>query len=123
MLAEMMLNSEDEGDHSAALALFERAALQGHASAMFALGALHNGGYSVPENRALAQHWFHKAAEGGHPHAQLMVARYLTNGLAGVTDPAAAQQWLEAAYAAGVTEAELGEMHPNTNASLSVELA
>jgi TPR repeat protein len=73
---------------------------------MFALGALHDGGYDIPANRPLAQHWFLKAAGAGHPQAQLMLGRYLMHGLAGTTDPAAARRWIEAARASGVAEDE-----------------
>ena len=85
---------------------------------MIALGALHDGGYDIPENRPLAQHWFLKAAEAGHPQAQLMLGRYLMHGLAGTTDPAAARRWFEAARASGVAEEEFEGLHQDPSAAV-----
>jgi TPR repeat protein len=107
MLGEMMVNGRGGSrDDDAALALFNKAARQGHAGAMFALGVLADGSREVA-NRAAAQDWFRQAAEQGHSYAALMLGRYLARGLAGITDLVEARRWLEAARAAGVTEAEL----------------
>jgi hypothetical protein len=107
MLGEMITNGRGgPRDHAAARELFAKAAAQGHAGAMFALGALADG-HRDGADRAAAQDWFRQAAERGHPYAQLMLGRYLAHGLAGATDVVAARQWLEAAQAAGVTQAEL----------------
>ena len=107
MLGEIMVNGRG-GPHDcdAARALFEKAARQGHAGAMFALGVLADGRREVAA-RTAAQDWFRRAAEHGHPYAALMLGRYLARGLAGTTDLVEARRWLEAARAAGVTEAEL----------------
>jgi TPR repeat protein len=103
----MMVNGRGGSrDDDAALALFNKAARQGHAGAMFALGVLADGSREVA-NRAAAQDWFRQAAEQGHSYAALMLGRYLARGLAGTTDLVEARRWLEAARAAGVTEAEL----------------
>ena len=73
---------------------------------MFALGALHAGGYSIPTDRKIAQRWFRAAAELGHGHAQMMLGRYLSGGLTGEPDREEARLWLERAVAQGVPEAE-----------------
>ena len=107
MLGELMLNARGgPRDQGAAGDLFAKAAAQGHAGAMFALGVLADGnGHGA--DRTSAQQWFRQAAERGHPYAQLMLARYLAHGLAGSTDLKEAQRLLKAAQAAGVTQARL----------------
>jgi TPR repeat protein len=104
-LAEMLLNGRG-GPPSTAAAQDEKAASNGHAGAMYALGALHAGGHGLPTNRQIAQHWFRAAAELGHGHAQMMLGRYLTSGAAGDPNLQEAQLWLERAVAQGIAEAE-----------------
>jgi TPR repeat protein len=107
MLGELILNARGgPRDQVAAADLFAKAAAQGHAGAMFALGALADRNRDGAD-RACAAQWFRQAAERGHPYAQLMLARYLAHGLAGSTDLQEAQRLLEAAQAAGVTQARL----------------
>ena len=107
MLGEMMVNGRGgPRDDDAALALFDKAARQGHAGAMFALGVLADGRRDVA-GRTAAQDWFRQAAERDHPYAALMLGRYLARGLAGTTNLVESRRWLEAARAAGVTGAEL----------------
>ena len=123
-LAEMMVNGRGgPRDHTAALALFAKAAEQGHVGGMFALGAMHGGGHDVVQNRPLAEHWFRRAAERGHPHAQLMLGRYLARGLAGTLDPAEARRWLERAQAQGLAEAgsDLARLHAPPPAPATAE--
>ena len=107
-LAEMMLNGRGGSPAPAlALDLFKRAAAKNHSGAMFALGAIYNGGHNLPTDRRAAQHWFRAAAEAGHGQAQMMLGRYLTRGLAGDIDLVEGRQWLERAVEQGITEAEL----------------
>ena len=94
-------------DHHKALELFEKAARQDQAGAMFALGALYHGGHDITPDPDLAQHWFREAAERGHPRAQLMIGRYFSRGTAGRTDLAEARRWFKEAESQGVTEAVL----------------
>lgn len=106
MLAEMLLNGRGGSrDRAAARDSFAKAAAQGHAGAMFALGVLADGDRNGAD-RAAAQDWFRQAAEGGHPYGQLMLGRYLARGLAGSTDPLEAGRWLARAQAAGLAEAQ-----------------
>jgi TPR repeat protein len=105
MLGEMMLNARGgPPDQATAHDLFAKAAAQGHAGAMFALGVLADGDRGAGD-RVCAQDWFRQAADRGHPYGQLMLGRYLAHGLAGTTDAVEAQQLLKAAHAAGVTQA------------------
>src|SRR5207302_2794346 len=106
-LAEMMVNGRGGGfDPAAALLLFEKAAAKGHSGAMFALGALHCGGYDLPVDQKVAQRWFRAAAERGHGQAQLMLGRYLVGGVAGEWNPGEGRLWLERAAAQGIGDAE-----------------
>src|SRR5262249_20547565 len=108
MLGEMMLNARGgRRGEGAAGDLFAKAAAQGHAGAMFALGVLADGN-GQGADRASAQQWFQQAAERGHPYAQLMLAQYLAHGLAGSTDLHEAQRLLKAAQAAGGRQARVG---------------
>jgi TPR repeat protein len=103
----MMLNARGgPRDPVVARELFAKAAVQGHAGAMFALGVLAAGNPDGAD-RASAQGWFRQAAKRGHPYAQLMLGRYLAHGLAGAADLAEAQRLLMAAQTAGVTQARL----------------
>jgi len=58
-------------DRATAVALFEKAG-KGHVGAMFALGALNDGG--DPAKRAFSQRWLRAAAERGHGKAQELLA-------------------------------------------------
>ena len=103
----MMVNGRGgPADPRAAIALFEKAAAQGHSGAMFALGAMHSGGHNLPIDRVAAQRWFRAAAELGHGHAQWMLARYLASGAAAKPNPVEARHWLERAIEQGLPEAE-----------------
>ena len=77
-LGEMMLTGTGgASDPPGALALFEKAAANGHPSAMFANGVVYSGVYGVPVDHDAAQHWFRAAAEHGHSTAQMMLERYV----------------------------------------------
>ena len=72
-LAEMMVTGRGGvPDRAAAVALFEKAAGKGHVGAMFALGALNDGGDAA--NRAFSLRWLRAAAERGHGRAQQLLA-------------------------------------------------
>jgi TPR repeat protein len=76
-LAEMMVNGRGgPRDSFTAIALFQKAAREGHVGAMFALGVLYSGGHDIPANRSVAQHWFQAAAERGNSCAQVILSRY-----------------------------------------------
>jgi len=77
-LGEMMLTGAGGAcDPAGALALFEKAAADGHPAAMFANGVIYSGVYGVLADHDAAQHWFRAAAEHGHPAAQMMLERYV----------------------------------------------
>jgi len=90
-------------DRATAVALFERAAGKGHVGAMFALGALDDGGDAA--NRAFSLRWLRAAAERGHGRAQQLLGRYLAQGLSGERDPDEARLWVAKAAAQGIAEA------------------
>ena len=120
MLADMLLSGRGgPKDHLAALALFEKAAGQGHVGAMFAVGAMYGGGHDVPWDRVAAQRWFRAAAERGHPYAQMMLGRYLARKLAGEQDIEEARRWTERAVAQGMQEAkaDLAALPPTAGAA------
>jgi TPR repeat protein len=66
---------------------------------MFALGALHSGGYNLPAKPDIALRWFRAAAELGHGHAQMMLGSYLSGGLTGEPNREEARLSLERAVA------------------------
>ena len=77
-LGEMMLTGAGGAyDPPGALALFEKAAANGHPAAMFASGVIYSGVYGILANHDAALHWFRAAAEHGHPAAQIMLERYV----------------------------------------------
>ena len=103
-LAEMMVTGRGGvPDRATAVALFERAAGKGHVGAMFALGALNDGGDAA--NRAFSLRWLRAAAERGHGRAQQLLGRYLAQGLSGERDPDEARLWVAKAAAQGIAEA------------------
>ena len=72
-LAEMMVTGRGGiPDRATGVALFEKAAGKGHVGAMFALGALNDGGDAV--KRAFSQRWLREAAKRGHGKAQELLA-------------------------------------------------
>jgi TPR repeat protein len=87
-LGEMMLTGTGGAcDPPGALALFEKAAANGHLAAMFATSVVYGGVHGVPANHGAAQHWFRAAAEHGHPAAQMMLERHVTANAADQADP------------------------------------
>ena len=87
-LGEMMLTGTGGAcDPPGALALFEKAAANGHLAAMFATGVVYGGVHGVPANHGAAQHWFRAAAEHGHPAAQMMLECHVTANAADQADP------------------------------------
>jgi TPR repeat protein len=85
--------------------MLETAAAKNNSGAMFALGALNNGGYGLPMDLAIAQKWFRAAAALGHGQAQLMVGRYLAS-IGRVGDREEARDWLQQAASQGVPDAQ-----------------
>jgi TPR repeat protein len=72
------------------VALLEKAAGQGHAYAMHALGSIHN----VRDEHEQAVRWYTKAAEAGLPRAMFELGNMLNQGLGvAAPDPPAAAVW------------------------------
>jgi uncharacterized protein len=77
-LGEMMLTGDGgTWDPPGALALFEKAAANGHPAAMFANGVIYSGVYGVLADHDAARHWFRAAAEHGHPAAEITLECYV----------------------------------------------
>ena len=92
-------------DDEAARDLFERAAAQGSAEAMFALGALYGGGHEIETDRAQSLAWYRRAAQLKHPRAALMLGKYLRAGIATERNFEDARKWFLVAADAGLPEA------------------
>jgi len=61
-------------DFAAAVAWFEKAALQGNAAAQRSLGYCYDNGHGVEQNYEKAVYWYIKGAEGGDIDAQQNLA-------------------------------------------------
>jgi TPR repeat protein len=86
-------------------ALLEKAAGQGHAYAMLALGFIHRKG-KEHEQHERAVEWFTKGAEAGLPGAMFMLALSLeVGGEVAAPDCPAAVDWYRRAAVAGDSEA------------------
>jgi len=80
-------------------ALLEKAAGQGHAYAMDALGSIHR----VRKEHGQAVEWYMKGAEAGLPLSMFKLAEGLDTGeMVAVPDYAAAVYWYRRAAAAGL---------------------
>jgi TPR repeat protein len=87
-------------DDKAALQWYRRAADQGHADSMYALGTHHG------ERRqfSVAAEWFRKATAAGHAGAMAQLGVLHADGNGVPTDPAIAAQWYQRAVDAGSTD-------------------
>jgi TPR repeat protein len=115
VLGEMMLTGTGGAcDPPGALALFEKAAANGHLAAMFATGVVYGGVHGVPANHGAAQHWFRAAAEHGHPAAQMMLERHVAANAADQADPDDVRHRTGEAPAEGPNEAGKDVAAPST---------
>jgi TPR repeat protein len=87
-------------DRGLALALYRKAAAQGHAKSMNMVGRFIEEGWEMPANPAAAVGWYRRAALGGDFLAQYNLASVLAlNG-----DVAEAEAWLRRAIEGAATE-------------------
>jgi uncharacterized protein len=115
VLGEMMLTGTGGArDPPGALALFEKAAANGHQAAMFATGVVYGGVHGVPANHGAAQHWLRAAAEHGHPAAQMMLERHVAANAADQADPDDVRHRTGEAPAEGPNEAGEDVAAPST---------
>jgi len=114
-LGEMMLTGTGGAcDPPGALALFEKAAANGHLAAMFATGVVYGGVHGVPANHGAAQHWLRAAAEHGHPAARMMLERQVTANAADRADPNDVRHRPDEPPAEGQIEARQDVAAPST---------
>ena len=100
-------------DYPVARQQFKLAALNGHSSARFYLGEIHEGGVGVPIDYKKAFTWYRQAAEQEHPVAQLRLARLYQTGRAGSRDAIAAFKWCRQSAENGypLAQYEVGRMY------------
>ena len=92
---------------------FRKAAAKGHAAAEFQMGQLHDFGFGVAQNDAIALDWYRKAAERGHPAAQRTVGEFYKAGRVVAADPVEAVRWFRRAADGDDLRAQylLGQMY------------
>ncbi len=100
-------------DYDGARAAWLPHAEQGDATARFYLGVLHEHGYGVPLDPALAVSWYARSAEQGNPHAQYNLGLMYYAGRGVTADAAVAAEWFRRAAAQGEADAQfnLGILH------------
>ncbi len=96
-----------DGNHEAAIAVWEPLANDGHLKAQYALGSLYAEGDGVPVDMEKAYRWWFRAAEGGDTRAQFNIAGLLKEGLGTEQDEELAFEWMEHAARAGNVDAQL----------------
>lgn len=80
LAAAAMLPGYGLCDEEQKVALYQKAAAQGHAVAQFSLGAMYDNGEGVPKDDAQAVAWYRKAAEQGYANAQYNLGLMYDNG-------------------------------------------
>lgn len=100
------LEALERGRAEQAAQRLERAAEQGHASAMFRLGALHEEGRGVEHAPERAVAWYRRAAEAGDERAWLNLAHMYAKGDGVPEDESQAAHWYERAARAGNAHAQ-----------------
>jgi TPR repeat protein len=88
-------------DAGMAIALYEKAAAQGHAEARFRLGNAYLHGLIAPQNLEQAFHYLHSAARDGHRFAAWQLGEMYLQGKGVPQDHAKALHWLEDAAERG----------------------
>ena len=88
-------------DDAQAVALYRKAADQGHADAQFNLGYAYAYGQGVPQDYAQAVAWYRKAADQGNAHAQNNLGHAYRNGQGVPQDYGEAVAWYRKAAEQG----------------------
>lgn len=78
-LERQALQAYDQGDSTAAAALWRQAALAGGRDAMTAYAGLLEQGDGVGADPTLARQWYVRAAQKGEPHAMVLLAHARLN--------------------------------------------
>ena len=95
----------DDGDHAAALAIWQPLAEAGDADAQNALGDIYLYGRGVPRDAAAAIGWYEQAAAQGHADAQNHLGVIYANGFGVEVDRVTAFMWWKLAAARGHEDA------------------
>ena len=106
-------SAEAAGDHSAALANYQRAADMRHREAQCNLGHLYEKGLGVAKDAVIAARWYRAAADAGFAKAQNNLGALYDGGEGVGVDHGAAAFWYEKAAAQGNASAlnNLGILH------------
>lgn len=94
-------------NYSKAYKWYEKAALQGYATAQFTLGGMLARGCGIKQNFKKAFMWYKRAALQGYAKAQLSLASMYANGQAVKQDDEKAFEWYEKAALQGHDKAQL----------------
>jgi len=89
------LDRFEEKDYAKAVELFDKAAAQGHARAMYNLGICYYDGHGVDVDLKTAAEWYEKAAALGHVKAQFNIGICYLHGRGVKTDEAKAVEWFQ----------------------------
>jgi TPR repeat protein len=85
------------GDYPRAIKKIGPAAERGNSRAQAFLGFMYQYGRGVPQNYALAAHWYRRSAEQGNATAQHLLGLMFDKGLGTPTNHVAAHVWLSLA--------------------------
>gem|GEM_PF-2091162 len=94
-------------DDAQAVALWRKAADQGHANAQYELGIAYYDGQGVPQDDAQAAAWWRKAADQGHPDGQQSLGFAYRRGVGVPQDEDQAEFWLRKAKSQSIAQGRL----------------
>ena len=97
--------AQNRGDNATAVALYRKAAEQGHLSAMTSLGFMYERGLGVRADPGEAAYWYRRAAEAGEPMAMFDIGILYRDGRGVPQNQVRAVQWFQKAADAGVVDA------------------
>lgn len=105
-LGNMLVRAEGgEAEPERGVALCREAAEGGEPNAQADMGDHYGRGRGVPQDYAMARHWYGRAAAQNQRNAAFQRGVLDWNGLGGPIDLASASMWLKQAYAAGRKDA------------------
>lgn len=93
--------TQEQGDPANELKVLRPMAAQGHATAQFNLGVMHDFGRGVAQDYGEAVKWYRLAAAQGHPAAQFNLAGMYLDGLGVAQDHVRAYMWFALGAGAG----------------------
>jgi TPR repeat protein len=90
-----------------ALDLLRQRAEAGYVKQQIELAAAYLTGRGVPQDNALAAHWYERAAQGGNPEAANEIGYFYQQGIGVPVDQARAVHWFQLSSASGFIMAKL----------------